>query len=227
MSFYSSSSSNPLYKSGQSGAGAVEIKPMQMDRSPTNPPVSSNKNDAANYVVTGESFLGSLDPLNCCPSKSQIVDKSLYNRMLLCFFAICLTWCSSVKVATIIASSFISTPIFATIYDSCNTAFQVTTDQSDAYTACVEAQLSFCYEDLQAAATAESNRASTAANLNAKRVTEARNNQSSCSNAFTMTSTSLQTWASTNNVPLPYLPTCSQKHRDKINKATGDISAPR
>lgn len=82
------------------------------------------------------SCLGSLDILRCCPSKSQLRDNSLRNRMILCFFAICLMWCSSLKVACLIASSVIETPEASDIVSTCDDAYDLIVDEKREYEQC-------------------------------------------------------------------------------------------
>ena len=214
---------NPMHKDNNNDFSSLEM----MNRLSLDSEYgSAQRVDASNYSVTGASCCGPVDVLNCFPSKSQLKDKSLYNRLLLCVLAICLMWCTSLKVASTFAGVFIQTPDLKDVYSSCNRAFDVTNDQRTSYVSCVEVQLGYCYMNLQSAADREAARVEKAREDNAVVVADARQNQIQCSSSFTSTRLSLQEWAKGGS-SLPYRPGCSAEDRNTIGDNVGDVSAVR
>ena len=62
-------------------------------------PSSPSPTTTPDYNVAERSCLHPFDVLKCCPTKGQLKDDALYNRMTMCFFAIMLMWVTSLKVA--------------------------------------------------------------------------------------------------------------------------------
>jgi hypothetical protein len=97
-----------------------------------------------NFVINDDemSCLGdTLDPLGCCITVGETRDGTLINRLLLCGFAVVLLWASSFQTAVYIANSAISSPVFQSVQDSCNAAYDLAASEDSDYTACVDRQV--------------------------------------------------------------------------------------
>lgn len=65
------------------------------------------------------SVCGRADYLNCCPSRHQIEDGTLCNRLVMATFAVILLWISSLQVALSIVQMVIPTPTTTSVFSSC------------------------------------------------------------------------------------------------------------
>lgn len=137
-----------------------------------------------NFTQQEPSCLAPCDVCRCCPTKSQLHDEPLYNRMIMCFFAICLMWATSLKVASSVATSFIETPTASSVYDTCEDTYELIGEEKQEYVQCVEVQLGQCNINLAKAADAEAERIEAAHETNTAIIKAARELQSSCSAAF-------------------------------------------
>ena len=81
------------------------------------------------------------------PSKQQLHDKRLQNRMKVCVLAIALMWATSLKVAVYISTEAIEVPSAQTLYRSCKSAFEVTVEEQAKYSNCIKVQLDQCKND--------------------------------------------------------------------------------
>ncbi|GMH99684.1 hypothetical protein TrVE_jg343 [Triparma verrucosa] len=207
---------NPL---NQTSMSSINVEMTSMDR-------NSEPAKGPDFRMADPSCLGSADVCKCCPSKAQMKDEALYNRMTMCFFAITLMWCTSLKVAAELASAYIPTPTVDSVMSSCTNAYDIVNEEREEYLQCVEIQLGQCNINLAQAADDEADRIDVAYNANRQLLEDAKAVQNSCSSAYSNGRFSLESWAS-NGVALPYLAGCSDSDKEKIEDAVGDISAVR
>jgi hypothetical protein len=137
------------------------------------------------YGVLEPSCLGSCDVLNCCPTKSQVHSEPLYNRMIMCLFAISLMWLTSLQCCSMLASIVVVVPHFGDVYKSCESAYDVTLAEKTDYVQCVQSQLSRCATNLEEAAAQEEERVKEADEHNKIIVSAGKLHQGGCSKAFT------------------------------------------
>lgn len=87
------------------------------------------------------SFCGACDVLNCCPSRQQLNDLTLCNRMVMATVAVILLWTSSLGVSLAIVRYALPTPANGAVYTTCSYAYQVSSDERSAYIDCAERQI--------------------------------------------------------------------------------------
>mmetsp|Transcript_2637 Transcript_2637/g.5022 ORF Transcript_2637/g.5022 Transcript_2637/m.5022 type:complete len:979 (-) Transcript_2637:24-2960(-) len=215
--------SNPI----RSGVGAESVRMQEMTRigNDQDDPGEAHR-EPVNFHLQDPSCLGCADVCGCCPSKKQLRDEALWNRMVMCFFAICLMWATSLKVAAEIAKAFIATPSAEDVMDTCSNAYDVVNEEREEYLQCVEIQLGQCNINLAVSADEEADRIDANYNSNRQLLDDAKAVQNACSSAYSNGRFSLESWAS-NGVALPYLTACSEEDKQKINDDVGDISAVR
>mmetsp|Transcript_13016 Transcript_13016/g.26658 ORF Transcript_13016/g.26658 Transcript_13016/m.26658 type:complete len:293 (+) Transcript_13016:87-965(+) len=215
--------SNPI----RSGVGAESVRMQEMTRigNDQDDPGEAHR-EPVNFHLQDPSCLGCADVCGCCPSKKQLRDEALWNRMVMCFFAICLMWATSLKVAAEIAKAFIATPSAEDVMDTCSNAYDVVNEEREEYLQCVEIQLGQCNINLAMSADEEADRIDANYNSNRQLLDDAKAVQNACSSAYSNGRFSLESWAS-NGVALPYLTACSEEDKQKINDDVGDISAVR
>jgi len=179
---YWSLMSNPMRKESL----REPMEKMEMDRACTSSTRLSELSPQArlNFRKQEPSCMGSCDVCKCCPTKSQLRDEPLYNRMIMCFFAICLMWATSLKVASSVADAFIDTPSGSDIFATCEDAYDLISVERQEYVQCVEVQLGQCNINLAQAADAEAERIETSNEYNKAVLESARQKQSDCSAAF-------------------------------------------
>ena len=91
-----------------------------------------------------ESCLGCLDPLRCCPTREEVRDGSLVNRLLFSLFAVTLLWVSCLDLAVRVTTWFITSPTLDSVWNRCSYAYTSAKQQNDDYQACVSRQLMRC-----------------------------------------------------------------------------------
>ena len=94
--------------------------------------------------VKAESCLGCLDPLRCCPTREEVRDGSLVNRLLFSLFAVTLLWVSCLDLAVRVTTWFITSPTLDSVWNRCSYAYESAKQQNDDYQACVSRQLMRC-----------------------------------------------------------------------------------
>ena len=140
------------------------------------------------------SICGTADFLNCCPSKHQLSDSTLCNRMVMALFAVIMLWSTSLGVALSIVRWVIPTPTTEAVYSSCSYAYEVSADERSAYLACADRQLGACDEAFDEAV--DGTLATALANLdyNTALLDRARLEQAACAAASTTAQAALGAW---------------------------------
>ena len=105
--------------------------------------------------------------------------------MKICALAICLMWCSSLKVAVHIASFAIDVPPIQLVYRSCKGAFHVIAHEREAYAHCVDVQLHQCHRNLDLALISEFERVNESAAQNRIIAEQARAANTNCTSKYT------------------------------------------
>ena len=147
--------SNPMTR----GVGPNAVRMQEMTRMDQDDPGSQEAPLApVDFQVQDPSCLGCVDLCGCCPTKKQLKDEALWNRMIMCFFAICLMWATSLKVAAEIANAFIATPSAKDVMDTCSNAYDIVNEEREEYLSCVEIQLGQCNINLANDADEEADR---------------------------------------------------------------------
>ncbi|GMH86508.1 hypothetical protein TL16_g10570 [Triparma laevis f. inornata] len=209
---------NPL---NQASTSNIDVELTSMDRGQGDKPSGT-----PDFHVQDPSCLGSVDVCKCCPSKAQLKDDALYNRMTMCFFAITIMWCTSLKVCAELANAYVPTPSVNSVMTSCTDTYDIINEEREEYLQCVEIQLGQCNVNLAIAADDEADRIDVAYNANRQLLEDAKAVQNGCSGAYSNGRFSLESWAA-NGVALPYLSACTEDDKTTIEEAVGDISAVR
>ena len=148
------------------------------------------------------SVCGTADIFNCCPSKHQIREATLCNRLVMATFAVVCLWLSSLGVCLSIVQWVIATPTADAVYSSCSYAYQIAVDERDAYKACVDRQLGTCSGAFRESIQDSLDTVLDAFTHNTDLIQRARSLQASCSSATTTMQAGLGKWqeGGTNNI---------------------------
>eukprot|EP00615_Pteridomonas_danica_P013936 CAMPEP_0114381324 /NCGR_PEP_ID=MMETSP0102-20121206/3382_1 /TAXON_ID=38822 ORGANISM="Pteridomonas danica, Strain PT" /NCGR_SAMPLE_ID=MMETSP0102 /ASSEMBLY_ACC=CAM_ASM_000212 /LENGTH=931 /DNA_ID=CAMNT_0001536785 /DNA_START=60 /DNA_END=2852 /DNA_ORIENTATION=+ len=173
--------------------GDKEMQKMKMATASNTPKKNFKIND------DDMSCLGdTLDPLGLCITMGETRDGTLINRLLLCGFAIVLLWASSFQTAVYIANSAISSPLFESVQDSCQSSYDLVQSEDSDYVDCVDRQMDDCDEafeekvlNVEVASTNE------ILTENAEILKEVATYQQSCSDAFTKGQSAISKWVTT------------------------------
>ena len=158
------------------------------------------------------------------PSKHQLSDKRLQNRMKICILAVCLMWATSLKVAVYVSTIAIRVPPFQLIYSSCKSAFQVASQEKRKYAKCVRMQLDQCTDKINRATITELRRVNISSNINTEIVNSVKATYDTCSSDYMSVRFSLEDWIDAGqSVPLNNI-TCTDEDREAIMSTLGDIS---
>jgi hypothetical protein len=87
------------------------------------------------------SFCGTCDVMNCCPSRQQLNDMTLCNRMVMATVAVILLWTSSLGVSLAIVRYALPTPANGAVYTTCSYAYEVSADERNSYIDCANRQI--------------------------------------------------------------------------------------
>lgn len=158
------------------------------------------------------------------PSKEQMQDGMLLNRMKLCAFAIFLLWGSSLRTAVFIGSFVIEVPSTDLIFQSCGSAFFLARNEKEKFKVCVDTQLERCQADLEGAVNHEVDRVKALADQNAALVQYVNRLSTECSQDYINTRASMDGWLG----KLHSLPfnneTCSAAEQVELSNTLGDVS---
>ena len=140
------------------------------------------------------SICGSADFLNCCPSKHQMNDSTLCNRLVMASFAVVLLWMSSLGVALSIVQWAIPTPTTEAVYSSCSYAYDVAANERTGYIECAQRQLDSC--DDRFAEAIDGTLSTVLANFayNTDLLNTAKQQQAMCADASTSAQAALGEW---------------------------------
>lgn len=183
----------------------------------------------------GESIGGCCDPLNCLPTKRDLDDPSLINRLMVCLLAIVLLWATSLQVAVSVTELFISGTNVDNVYDTCKYALDESNRQEALYLECATAQISTCNRNLDVQFGRELTASLDNENFNADMIRTANANRTQCSAQMTNTLGLLGRWVEQNDVPDNgggvYEVTfrtdgdCTEEEKTEIRNLVGDVAA--
>mmetsp|Transcript_20709 Transcript_20709/g.26936 ORF Transcript_20709/g.26936 Transcript_20709/m.26936 type:complete len:991 (+) Transcript_20709:124-3096(+) len=140
------------------------------------------------------SFCGTVDILNCCPSRQQLNDLTLCNRMVMATVAVILLWTSSLGVSLAIVRYALPTPSNAAVYSTCSYAFEVSSEERSAYIDCAERQVDLCDEIFEETSADILAVALENGEYNSDLLTKAKAHQASCATSTTTVQASLGVW---------------------------------
>ena len=158
------------------------------------------------------------------PTKYQLSEKRLQNRMKMCILAVCLMWASSLKVAVYIATHAVHVPSIHMMYGSCKAAVKVVLDERRKYATCVDTQLDQCQTDLDRSIATEISRINVSSTLNTVLVSDVEATFNACISDYTAVRFSLQAWVDVGqSIPMDNN-TCSRQEQDEVLGVVGDIN---
>lgn len=102
------------------------------------------------------------------PTKEQLNDLKLRNRMKLASFSVFLIWICSLKTATYLATYSIEVPPIEMLHRSCHTTYEVVQDEREKFAQCAKAQLNQCEASLSKIAQDEFSRVDEASKQNSE-----------------------------------------------------------
>lgn len=102
------------------------------------------------------------------PTKEQLNDLKLRNRMRLASFSVFLIWICSLKTATYLATYSIEVPPIEMLYRSCHATYEVVQDEREKFTQCAKTQLNQCEASLSKMAQDEYSRVDEASKQNSE-----------------------------------------------------------
>ena len=159
------------------------------------------------------------------PSKDQLSDGRLRNRMKLCALAVCLMWSASLKVAVYISSFVVDVPSLSLLYQSCRGALSVIGEEKARHTHCVHVQLDQCDLALDRSMEFEFNRYNATLQANENILGAAEEISTSCLANYTTLRDSLEAWANIAKQPIPINnATCSKEEEENLLAAVGDTN---
>lgn len=150
------------------------------------------------------------------------------NRMVVCFFAVCLLWLTSLQVCVAIVGFNISVPAFSPTATSCNFAYKKVSEQRSTYAACARRQTAQCHEQLSDAYLIEKLRVATAQQENQMFAHRFDMLASNCTAAVTLSKEAINAWSTASVMnTVPYLNNCTSQGRQRVTEQLGDNSDSR
>ena len=180
---------------------------------------TSNKGFVASMKRNWSEFINSF-----IPSKNQLNDKRLQNRMKMCILAVCLMWATSLRVAVYVSSQAIKVPPMQMLYQSCKNTFQIANDEKDKYSKCVDVQLDQCTNDLHRSIVMEVRRVNQSSFDNSEKVNHARDLYENCTSNYNNLRFALEGWVDAGqSLPLDE-GNCSKSEQEQIMNDVGDVN---
>ena len=140
------------------------------------------------------SICGTADVCHCCPTKQDMSEATLCNRLVVATFAVVLLWLSSLGVALSIVQWVIVAPTTDAVYSSCSYAYQVSADERDSYVKCVDRQVESCGKSFDKSIAESLDAVLSNGNYNTALLQSARSIQAECSTAATTAQAALGSW---------------------------------
>ena len=157
---------------------------------------------------------------------SNHIGGQLVNRILMCCFALCLLWVTTLQVSVAIVSGQILVPTIAAVIDSCSFSYAAIEKERTYYSACVDRQLSVCQAQYTKAYSAEAARVAQTEITNNQIVNNFKTVVSNCSNSFSNAKQSLKAWIDGGvNYAIPFYPNCSYLNRQEVLSLIGSSSS--
>lgn len=160
--------------------------------------------------------------------RERTATEKLCNRLILCLFAVCLLWLTSLQLCTAVVGLNIQVPSFSSVATSCNYAYKKVDLEREYYAECAHRQIDQCDEELDAAFAVEKMSVLTSQHGNQIFASSFNNLVSNCTNAVAMSKSAVNAWSSGGVSHLiPYQPTCTGTAKEKTVSALGDSTSSR
>lgn len=153
---------------------------------------------------------------------------TLCNRLMLCSFAICLLWLTSLQVILGFNQSSIPAPYLQAVYDDCQFAYQQTATEKQAYFDCASREIKRCNENLQERYKEESSNALKKEQFNYAVMNTSLVVSQNCSTSMDYLHQWLHDWASMNSGGTQFLipyQNCSASSLQRSKSFIGDSSS--
>lgn len=150
------------------------------------------------------------------------------NRMLICMFAICLIWLTSLQVCVSIVGFNISIPSFSVVVANCNYAYAEVKSQRDSYTNCARRQMKRCEQSLDVVYAGEKMSVAHSQRQNQQYANQFQSLVGNCSTAVSLLKGSVAAWSSQGvQYTIPYHTNCTGTKRSAAVTVLGDNSNSR
>ena len=161
-------------------------------------------------------------------SSSNAVSK-LCNRMIMCVFAICILWLTSLQICVAIVGTNIKIPSFSAVVTNCKYAYAVVQEQSDFYAACTQRQIDICTDNLDAAFVQETFRVQENQQINLQYLNAYQNMVNNCSSSVGLAKGAVSAWSGLGvQYVIPYFPNCTGTyflhHSTQLNSLKKEVT---
>ena len=153
---------------------------------------------------------------------------TLCNRLMLCSFAICLLWLTSLQAILGFNQSSIPAPYLQTVYDDCKFAYEQVGTEKKAYFDCASREVKQCNENLEKRYKEENKNALQKADFNHAVVNATLSVSHNCSSPMDSLNQWLHNWASMNTGGAQFLipyQNCSASSLVQSKSFIGDSSS--
>lgn len=153
---------------------------------------------------------------------------TLCNRLMMCCFAVCLLWLTSLQVILGFSQSSIPAPYLQTVYDDCQFAYQQTATEKRAYYDCATRELKQCNKRLEEEFAREDFIATQKTKFNFEVMNASDIAAQNCTSALDLLKQWLHAWASMNSGGTQFLvpyQNCSAVSLQLSKSFIGDASS--
>lgn len=152
----------------------------------------------------------------------------LCNRLLLCMFAVCLLWATSLQVCVAIVGFNISIPSFSVVVANCNYAYSEVKGQRDGYADCARRQMKQCGATLDTAYAEQRLQLATVQQLNQRYANQYQSTVGNCTSAVTNMKNAVTAWSAQGiEYTIPYQQNCTNTQRSATATTLGDTTRSR
>lgn len=142
--------------------------------------------------------------------KSDDSGNKLCNRMIMCIFAICILWLTSLQICVAIVSTNIKIPSFSSVITNCKYAYGVVKEQSNYYSDCTSRQVAMCQENLDASYVNEKFRVHENQLANTQYLSAYQQSVGNCSSSVSAAKGAVSTWTGLGvTYTIPYYANCT------------------
>jgi hypothetical protein len=182
------------------------------------------------YIEEPALQLSELNPIHedhkrsrCNDDKQEGTVGMFGNRLIVCLFAVCLLWLTSLQVCVAIVGFNISVPSFTSTATSCNYAYSKVADEKESYATCARRQTSQCRVQLGDSYLQEKMRLAAAQQANQLFATAFSALTANYTTAVTLSKEAISAWQSAGmEQTIPYRSSCSVQDRKKVIQELGD-----
>jgi hypothetical protein len=147
------------------------------------------------------------------------------NRLIVCIFALCLLWLTTLSNCVYLVNFFIVTPSFSSVQEHCMEFIHLIDENEQSYRRCIYDQLDVCNENLNAAYSVESNRMLARQRNNYEFQSVFNGLINNCSSEIDSLKKLFLEWVSLDiNNTIPYYPTCTPEMKVSVRNLIGDQS---